>query len=138
MPDLFNFFEFFYSILTVVVTVLVVVLVKRFGNIPGSSIGTDLNTLTYGFLWDIVVKAIRNQEYWPNFNSEYTFHINKPSILLLICLINTILMAWNFKISHQVSTQNTRITRWFLKPFSLSLGIVSLFFFLFTRVVWGS
>lgn len=132
-----SYIEVFYSILIVLVTIVVVLLIKIFGNIPASTIGTDLNILTYGFLWDTVIKSVRGKEYWINFEPSLVFELNKATILLVICLVNTILMAWNFKICHKASIDHSLKTRLILKPISLVIGMISLFFFLFCRVVWG-
>lgn len=129
--------ELFYSLLVVILTVFVVVLVKRYGNIPGTSIGTDLNILTYGFLCDIAIKAIRGIEYWEKYSPAHVYELPKPTVLLLIFLINTLLMAWNFKITYRATTENGAVSNWLLKPLSISFGLVSLIFFLVCRVAWG-
>lgn len=69
-------------------------------------------------------------------------HLNKPTILVLIAVLNLILMAWNMKILHQMEnlTQGgakSRYVTWFLRPFAIALGITSLLAFVFCNAIWG-
>ena len=138
---------FFYAFLSVIGTVILVTLVKVFGNLPTSilSLGTDLNLLTYGFLWDTSVKALRGQEFWSRFPQEDLSFLNKPTILVCIFIFNFLLMAFNLKLEHRVTERkksnheksSSWVTYWVLKPGVLALGVFSLLIFLFINAAWG-
>lgn len=139
--------ELIFSISTVFVTVILLIMVKTFGNIPISSvgIGTDLNLLTYGFLWDTCTKALRDQPFWPRLSLEQSF-FSKQFVLLIVFTVNFMIMAGNFKLEHQIekrlkepapSQRKIRVTNWLLKPFSVASGVFSLILFLFLTSMWG-
>ena len=137
----FNWLDLFYSMLTAIVTVVLVIGLRVFGNLPVGIFGPDLNLLTYGFLWDVGIKAMRNVEYWPRFDPT-GWPLNKPTTLITISLINLILMGWNMKLADNVATRNrngekTWYTEGILKPFIIAIGITSLIVFLYVNSVWG-
>ena len=136
--------EFFYSFLTVFITVILITIVKVFGGISinGTAIGTDLNLVTYGFIWDICTKALRGHDFWPRFSVNLTF-LNKPVILLLIFVGNFLIMALNLKLEDIVNQrQNTGVqpawvTQMLLKPSVIALGVFSLIIFLLLNSAWS-
>ena len=137
--------DFFYAFLSVIGTVILVTLVKVFGNLPTSmlALGTDLNLLTYGFLWDTSIKALRGQEFWSRFPQEDLSFLNKPTILVCIFIVNFLLMAFNLKLEYIViERENSKhgkswVTNWVLKPGVLAVGLISLFAFLFLNAAWS-
>jgi hypothetical protein len=143
-----NLLNLIISLFTVFCTVVLVVLVKVFGNINCniSSIGTDFNLLTYGFLWDTSATALRGQEYWPRFPSDPSYSQFKPIVLLAIFIANFLFMALNLKLVDiiQARTQNPAIparsrvvTKWLLSPSAISLGFVSLVFYIYINSIWN-
>lgn len=133
--------ELFYAALSAFVIVGLITLMRMFGNLPLSLFGPDLNLLTYGFLWDISIKAVRGIDYWPRFDPS-VWPLNKGTTLLVIALLNVILLAWNLKLSRKVETiyeksGRSKYTEWLLKPFVIALGIVSLVLFLLLQSMWG-
>jgi hypothetical protein len=137
----FQWLDLFYAALTVVVTVFLIIGARVFGNLPVSSPGLDFNLLTYGFLWDTAIRAIRNIDYWPRFDQKH-WPINKASTLVVIALLNLIFLAWNMKLTNHIEKQsgnarNRLYVTLFLKPFSLALGLVALIAFLLINSLWG-
>lgn len=133
--------DLFYAGLSAFVTVGLIILMRMFGKLPLSLFGPDLNLLTYGFLWDTSIKAIRGIDYWPNFDPS-VWPINKGTTLLVVALVNLILLAWNFKLSHKVAATyqksgRSAYTEWILKPFVIALGMTSLILFLLLQSMWG-
>ncbi|MEP6669104.1 MAG: hypothetical protein ABJF10_08130 [Chthoniobacter sp.] len=125
-----------YAILTVFVTVWLVVLVRVFGKLPVSLVGPDLNLLTYGFLWDTAMKALKEQPYWPSFE-PLLLGINKPTTLFTIALLNFILLAANFKIAYRVEKMTDGVLKtWIGKPSVTTLGVFSLIVFLWAQAKW--
>jgi hypothetical protein len=130
--------EFFYSILTVFVTVILLIVVKEFGNIPTSplSVGTNLNVLTYGFLWDTSIKALRGQDFWTRFPLNSVF-FTKPVILFLIFVVNFLIMAWNLKLEHMFNERiKDKKSQNGLKVTIIALGCFSLIIFLILNSAW--
>lgn len=139
-----------FAVLTVFTTVFLIIFVKIFGGIAtsGSAIGTEFNLLTYGYLWDTCLDAVRGRAYWPRFDLSSTF-LTKPLILLLVCLANFLIMAWNMKIESIINRRTNasinpsasvnvdRVTKWFLKPMVMALGVLSLLIFLFLNSAWS-
>lgn len=124
-------FELIAASLTIIITILLVVGLKVYGNLPVSNIGPELNLLTYGFLWDTVLKAI-NGSYWLNFPKN--IENIKPLILIGVILLNIVLMAINFKLAYKLEEgllESHKPTNRFLVYF---IGIVSLTIFLVLKV----
>ena len=120
----------FYAVLTVSVVVGLVAAARAFGKLKPTRLGPDLNLLTYGFLWDITLKAVRGREYWPNFHADQ-WPINKATTLLVIALINVVFTAWNMKLDESISAKGFAGLKLFLtRVFSLAIGITSLLMFL--------
>ena len=143
-----NLLNLIISLLTVFCTVVLVVLIKVFGGINCniSSIGADFNLLTYGFLWDTSTTALRGKEYWPRFPSDPSYTQFKPIVLLAIFIFNFLFMALNLKLVDiiQARTQNSAsparsrvVTKWILIPAAISLGFVSLAFYIFINSIWN-
>jgi len=126
----------FYGALTAFVSVVLVMLIRKFGKLPISLIGPDLNLLTYGFLWDTAVKALRNVEYWPRFQ-PLMWNINRPTTLLVIALLNFILLGFNMKLAHKVENMaKGPLRNWLLRPCVTAVGVFSLIAFLWIQASW--
>ncbi len=137
----FSWLELFYASMTAVVTVLLVIGLRVFGKLPVSSFGPDFNLLTYGFLWDTTINAVKGNQYWDRFDPT-VWPINKPTTLLVIAIFNLVLLAGNMKLANKVEEiykqkGRTAYTEWFLKPVAIALGITSLIAFLFIQSVWS-
>ena len=129
------------AVITVFITVVVILAMRRFGNLPVALFGVDLNLLTYGYLWDTASKALRGTPYWPRWNGPL-LEMNKPTVLLLICLLNFFLLAWNMKILHKIeryTAAKTHLgyTNWLWKPVAIGFGLTSLIAFIFFNAMWG-
>ena len=140
LMELLNYIshDFLYAIFAVIVTVLILFGVRWYGNIPNSSLCIDLNLLTYGFLWDVAIKAVREREYWPRFD-ESLLDLNKGTTLLSIALLNFVFMACNFKLVNKINSSknpdgkiplHVRMT---MLPFVFGFGFASLIIFLFIQ-----
>jgi hypothetical protein len=125
-----------YAFATVLFTVVLIVLIKVFGNLKTGLIGPELNLLTYGFLWDTISGATRGENYWPHITPELTAF--KTLILIFIVFINTVLMAWNFKLADQVENINlyTKSQKKWRKLWSTFFGVLSFIFFLTIKTFW--
>jgi len=125
-----------YPILTVFVTVVFVIIVRRFGELPVSFVGPDLNLLTYGFLWDTAVKALRGDQYWPGFK-PLAWNVNKGTTLFVIAAFNLIVLAANMKLADRVEAAKAgRLRKWVLRPLVFVLGVFSLIVFLSVQAAW--
>lgn len=143
---LVNRMDLFYAGLAVFFSVFAVALIRYFGNLPVGRVGTDLNLLTYGFLWDTALKALRPLEYWPRFQQDL-WPINKGTTLLVIATCNLILMGFNMKLADRIDirkakakatlTFTERIGLFGLQVVSLTLGLTSLLAFLMISSIWG-
>jgi hypothetical protein len=131
--------DFGCALLTVFIAVVLLILIRLFGKLPVSLFGLDLNLLTYGYLWDTALKALRNQTYWPRLSDP---SINKAVLLFVICLCNFIFLAWNMKILDSIeknASSQARIayTNWVLKPLAMALGLTSVIAFIGFNSLWG-
>jgi len=125
-----------YPVLTVFVTVVFVIIVRRFGELPVSFVGPDLNLLTYGFLWDTAVKALRGDRYWPGFK-PLAWNVNKGTTLFVIAAFNLIVLAANMKLADRVEAAKAgRLRKWVLRPLVFVLGVFSLIVFLSVQAAW--
>ncbi len=123
-------FELAAASLTVIVTIILVIFLKVYGNLPVGNIGPELNLLTYGFLWDTVLKAVTGS-YWKHFPQD--IENLKPLVLIGVVLLNVVLMAINFKLAYRLeegTIENRGLTRFGV----FFLGIVSLMIFLVLKV----
>jgi hypothetical protein len=130
-----------YAVITVFISVVVILAIRRFGNLPIALFGVDLNLLTYGYLWDTATKALRGTSYWPRWNGTL-LQMNKPTVLLLICLLNLFLLAWNMKILDNIERYTEAkihlgYTNWVLRPVAIAFGLTSLVAFIFFNSMWG-
>ena len=128
-----------YALLSVFITVVVILLIRLYGKLPVTLFGVDLNLLSYGYLWETCLKAIRGHSYWPRLTSP---SINKPLLLFVICLLNVLLLAWNMKILHNIETNvgtgtKIRYTNWFLRPVAIAFGFTGLVAFILFNSMWG-
>jgi len=138
----FNAGDCAYALITVFISVVVILAMRRFGNLPVALFGVDLNLLTYGYLWDTATKALKGTEYWPRLNGT-VLYVNKPTILLVTCLLNLFLLAWNMKLLDKIEANTagkTRVgyTNFVLRPFAIAIGLTSLIAFIFFNSAWGS
>jgi hypothetical protein len=132
----FDFQNVFYAGLTVFVTVIFINIIRTFGKLPVSFVGPDLNLLTYGFLFDTTLKALRGTVYWPHFHSLLG-EINRPTTLFVISLINLLALGFNMKLAHQAEKMaNSRVKTWAMKPLITAIGVFSLVIFLFAQAAW--
>jgi hypothetical protein len=124
-----------YAFATVLFTVVLIVLLKVFGNLKTGLIGPELNLLTYGSLWDTIAGATRGQTYWKNITPELITY--KALILIFIVFINTVLMAWNFKLADQVNgyQYSTSQKRWRMF-WSTFFGVLSFVFYITMKTFW--
>jgi hypothetical protein len=126
----------FYAALTAFVTVFFLVVVRIFGKLPVPFVGPDLNLLTYGFLWDTTVKALRGAEYWPRFQ-PLAWNLNRGTTLFVIATFNLLALAANMKLAHRVEKLPEGFTRkWLLRPLITALGVLSLIVFLWIQAAW--
>ncbi|MBD2752603.1 hypothetical protein [Spirosoma validum] len=124
------------SFLTILVTVILIVFVKIYSKIPSGAIGPELNLLTYGTLWDLIISAMKGEDYWKNI--EPTLLPYKSFILTFIVILNFVMMAWNFKLANLIEKKRSLSmhTKKQLKGVSLFLGLISLCFYTVFQVFW--
>lgn len=126
----------FFSGLTVIVTVLLIALLRAFGKLPLSLMGPDFNLLTYGFLWDTSLKALRGQDFWPRFTPIYEW-MNASVVLFMIVLLNLFFLGINLKLADVTERMEGKWKKNLLmKPLVLMLGVCSLIFFFFCQAAW--
>jgi hypothetical protein len=132
----FNVEHLTYPILTVCVTVVLIIVIRKYGKLPVSSMGPDLNFLTYGFLWDTTVKGFKGENYWPYFH-PLIGHINKPTTLFIIAVFNLMILGSNMKLAFKTEnmTDGWR-KKWVAKPLVSAAGCVSLIIFLWVQATW--
>ena len=126
------------SLLTVGVTVFLIHFVRKFGNIPTGFMGPDLNLLSFGFLWDTIVKSVLDGNYWPGFPEADTALLPKAVTLAIVVFFNIVLLLGNFKLAAQVPSWENVALRALGKSFITFLGILSGMFFVFAQTAWGS
>lgn len=120
---------FIKSTLIIFFTVILIYILKLFANIKVEliSVSTDLNLFTFGFLFDIALKAMNNEPYWIN----YSGLLSKNYLLLLIFTGNALVMMLNFKLEDYLKkvindpNHSNSLIDYFHKPIILFLGIVS-------------
>ena len=111
---LFNQGDFLYSVITVTVAVFLLIGIKVFGGIKYKfhlEMPSDMSLLTYGFLCDTGIKALKGDGYWPRYDPLICFGVNKPTILVLVILLNVVLLAVNLKLSSKFS-ENNSVSLW--------------------------
>jgi len=117
---------------TVIVTVGLVVALKIFANIPIGNVASDLNLLTYGFLWDTILKAMYGN-YWQKLSPDLQSF--KPLMLFFVIVLNFVLMLWNIKISYNLELSKLQgTTNKNLKIFSYVIGMFSLMIFFVIKI----
>jgi hypothetical protein len=127
---LVNGLNLFYAVLTVLGIVGLVAAARAFGKLKPTRLGPDLNLLTYGFLWDISLKALRGGDYWSKFHADQ-WPINKPTTLFVIALVNVLFTAWNMKLDESIGAKGAAGFKLFMtRVLSLTLGTTSLLMFL--------
>ena len=122
-------------------TILLIYILKFLTNIKVDpiSIGTDLNLFTFGFLFDIALKAMEGKEYWSN----YSYLLSKNYLLLIIFTTNALIMMANFKLENHIttviasSTYSMNLVDYFYRPCVIFLGIVSLSIYLILNLTFG-
>ena len=122
------------SALIIFFTILLIYCLKIFANIKVNliSIGTDLNLFTFGFLFDIALRAMEGKEYWSN----YSQILSKNYLLLMIFTGNALIMMLNFKLEDHIATivnssnYSINLVNYFYKPCVIFLGILSLSIYL--------
>jgi hypothetical protein len=125
-------YEFLFSVLVILVTVIIIILAKKFGRIKNGAWGPELNLLTYGFLWETIISAMRGEPYWMGFSMDAKF---KPLLLAFIMIGNSFLLAWNLKLDDKIPTQKGMWATW-LKFSRGFLGTCSLLIFLAIDTYW--
>lgn len=139
--NILNFRALLDSGLVIFFTVLFVYILKKFASISIEliSIGTDLNLFTFGFLFEIVLKAMKGEPFWLNYDSQTLSEIlPKSYLLLLIFTGNALVMMGNFRLESHIDDKtqanstfrNTSRFKYFLRPLVIFLGIVSLTIYL--------
>lgn len=125
-----------YAFAAVLFTVVLIVLIKVFGNLKTGLIGPELNLLTYGSLWDTISGAARGENYWKHIAPDLTAF--RALILIFVVFINTVIMAWNFKLSDQVENDHlyTNSQKMWRKLWSTFFGVLSFVFFLTVKTYW--
>ncbi|BDT67609.1 hypothetical protein os1_17860 [Comamonadaceae bacterium OS-1] len=130
--------NFGYSLLTVFLVVMFIGILRAFAGINKTALGPELNLLTYGFLVDVAMKAIRNKPYWPRYSTPWDWDVQyKPTVLFLIALMNFILMIWNIKVAEPrvVSGTLEKPSIW-RSAFSAVLGLLSLLTYFVCQSCW--
>lgn len=124
-----------YALLTAVVLVVVVLVMKRFGELKRQNFGVELNLLTYGFLAETVITALKGNEYWPNFNNDYL--LSKGAILFIIAISNLFIMGFNFKLEEKTSTIENKWKKACNQFLVGIMGCISLTIFLALNIYWS-
>lgn len=118
-----------YAFSTVLLAVFFIFLIKKSYKLPTGSIGPELNLLTYGYLIDIGLAAIKSEPYWehiPNFLVPI-----KGLLVLFIGIINLGLLVHNFKLANLIETGGlTNSKKKCTKRVSIFWGVLSVFIFL--------
>jgi len=130
--------NFGYSLLTVFLIVLFISILRVFASINRTALGPELNLLTYGFLVDVVIKALRGQPYWMHYARPWEWGTRfKPTVLFLIALLNLILMLWNMKVAEpKVVAGVLEKPSKARSAFSALLGLLSLFAYFVCQSCW--
>ena len=122
-------------------TILLIYILKFLTNIKVDliSIGTDLNLFTFGFLFDIALKAMEGKEYWSN----YSYLLSKNYLLLIIFTANALIMMVNFKLENHITTvigssnYSMNLVDYLYRPCVIFLGIVSLSIYLILNLTFS-
>ena len=113
--------------LTIIGTVILIIVLKRLAKIPIGSIGLDCNLLTYGYLWDTIMDAMRG-DYWTHFPKQYEQF--KPIILACIIILNLILLLENMRLSHNLEIKKLQKHKYPYHLLNYILGFLSLGIFI--------
>jgi len=126
------------ALMTVLVTIALLVGIKKFGNIKIGLVGPEFNLLTYGYLWDTCLLALRGENYWtliPSYLIPF-----KSFLLLAIVLFNAVLMVINLKIANKIDTETESRSdiqkKRNYKMLSFFLGTLALFLFIIFKAFW--
>jgi hypothetical protein len=100
-------------------------------------VGPELNLLTFGFLWDVIMKAMLKQCYFDRIWSPLIDH--KPFVLAVIVLSNFVLMACNLKWTAQLDARRKFISSHAVQLRRIRVvffGVLSLLIFLSIKTFW--
>jgi hypothetical protein len=138
--------NFGYSLLTVFLVVVFIGFLRVVAGVNKTPLGPELNLLTYGFLVDVVMKALRGQPYWEHYSRPWTLGLQyKATFLFLIALLNFILMMWNIKVAEPKAVKvkcEGEEKEVLVKPtllrsaFSALLGLASLLTYFVCQSCW--